>query len=320
MMILLLGCSQEQKLEPVPVGEMKEYNDPGIGFGIHHPADWVVNATVGRVKMYNAPDVDKKFLDPAGVGSIGVEISIEVTRVPDPAARAQEIKSELTAQNFQLGQEQTVTVSGMAATKVPYTANWGGKNIIYGHRVFVPVDSMLYDIGFAGFGEYYNAHAAVFEASLNSFRLPKPKEKGVDETLPSEVMSAYDAKLFTFDYPDNFNFTNPPKGKNELVVELRGVRQDCSIRFDVFGAEGLTVDKVYEQNKGKYKATSSGQTTVGGQPAWTLTYQATQNVERRFYFVVKDNKVIRTTLDWYKPQRDAYLTAYDKVMKSVKFR
>jgi len=318
--ILLAGCQHEKKMDPVPVGEMQDYTDPGIGFSIKYPPGWVSNAQVGRVRMYNAQGVADKFLDPTGVGTIGVEIGVEATKLPSPTARIEEIKKELAAIDIQLGQEQTVTVDGATGTKLLYTANWGGKNIIYGHRVFIPVDSMLYDLGFAGFGEYYNAYAAVFDASLNSFTLPKPKVEGADETLPSETMSPYDAKLFSFHYPENFNFTNPPKGKNELVIELRGVRQDCSIRFDVFGAEGLTVDKVFEQNKDRYKATSTGKATVGGEPAWMLTYSATPNVERRFYFVVRDNKLIRTTLDWYKPQREEYLTAYDKVISSIRFK
>jgi hypothetical protein len=307
-------------MEPVQVGEMQEYTDPGIGFSIHYPTGWVSNAQVGRVRLYNAQGVADKFLDPTGVGAIGVEIGVEATKLASPMARIEEIKKELAAINIQLGNEQSLTVDGASGTKLPYTANWGGKNIIYGHRVFIPVDSMLYDLGFAGFGDFYEGYSAVFDASLNSFKLPKPKVKGADETLPSETMSSYDAKLFSFMYPDNFNFTNAPKGKNELVVELRGVRQDCSIRFDVFGAEGLTVDKVFEQNKGKYKGASTAKTTVGGEPAWMLTYSPTANVERRFYFVVRDNKVIRTTLDWHKPQRDQYLASYDKVVSSVKFK
>ncbi len=133
-------------------------------------------------------------------------------------------------------------------------------------------------------------------------------------------MTPYDAKLFTFEYPDNFNFVAAPKGSNDLVLALRGVRQDCSIRFDVFGAKGQTLDKVVEQNKGKFAGAVQGKATVGGQPATTLTYSATKDVERRFYFVVKDDKVFRTTMDWYKPQRTEYLAAYDKVIGSVKFK
>ena len=317
--LLLSGCGGEKRMAPVAVGEMEEYRDPGFNYHIQHPKGWITNAQVGRARFYNALDVDKKFLDPTGPYPSGVEISIDVKKSGDPAAAIKQLKDDL-AQGGQLGQEQPVKVGGLQGTKVPYKSNYGAKNLATGHHVLIAVDSLVYNIGFAGFGDHYNAYAAIFDACLNSFQPPKPAVKGRDATLPSETLSDYDAKLFTFQYPDNFNFTNPPKGNNELVLELRGVRQDCSIRFDVFGAKGLTVDKVFEQNKGKYKATSTGKATIGGQPALSLTYSPTKEVERRFFFVVKNDKVFRITVDWFKPQRDDYLTSYEKVISSINFK
>ncbi len=315
----LAGCGQEKKMEPVAVGEMQHYLDPGIGFSIDHPAGWIVNAQVGRIRIYNAQGVDKKFIDPTSAGTPGVEISVDLIKTANPAGRIQEIKAGMVDANYQVGEESQVSVANSPGTKIPYTANYGGANIIHGHHVLVPADSALYDLGFSGFGGHYEAYAAIFDAVLTSFTLPKAKEPGRDETLPSETFSKYITDYFSFDYPDNFNFTSPAKGKNDLVVELRGVRQDCSIRFDVFGAEGLDVDKVFEQNKGNYRNAASKKTTVGGEPAWNLTYSPTPAVERSFYFVVRNNKVIRATLDWYKPQRDEYMKAYDTVVASIRF-
>lgn len=306
-------------MEPVAVGEMVRYQDPGIGFSFEHPLGWVVSAQVGRIRMYNAQDVDKKYIDPAGVGTLGVEISADVIPSEDPAGRIQEIKADLVQRQFLLGQETAVMLGEHSGIRLPYTANYGGANIIYGHRVLVAVDTVLYDLGYSGFGEYYAAYAAVFDSSFGSFHLPKAKDPGRDETLPSEEFANHVTQYFSFDYPNNYNFTNPKKGKNDLVVELRGVRQDCSIRFDVFGAEGLDVDKVFEQNKGSYSGASSSKVTVAGQPAWRLTYSPTGSVERHFYFMVKNDKVIRATLDLYKPQRGDYLTAYDHVIASIRW-
>jgi hypothetical protein len=43
-------------------------------------------------------------------------------------------------------------------------------------------------------------------------------------------------------------------------------------------------------------------------------------VERRFYFLVKADKVYRVTMDWFKPQREQYLTTYEKVIQSIKIK
>jgi len=314
------GCAKEKEMDPVAVPEMVEYRDPGIRFQIKHPKDWVINAEVGRARFYNAPDVNQKFLDPASVGPLGVEIAIDILKTADPMGKIKQIKDEMKAVGIQLGQEQAITVAEREAVKVPYVANYGGKNIINGHHVLIASDSVVFDLGFAGFGDYYNAYAGIFDACLNSFVPPKPVAKGRDETLPSETFSEYSGKLFRFQYPDNFNFTNPPKGKFDEVLELRGVRLDCSVRFDVFGAKGLTVEKVFDQNKKAYKIRSTGKTTVAGENALFVNYPSRADVDSRAYFVVKNDKVFRVTMNWYKPQTESYVAAYEKVVSSIKFR
>lgn len=318
--VMVTGCAGEKKTEPVPVGEMTTYNDPGIGFSISYPKAWVANTQVGQALFYSAEGVEGKFRVPTDPGPTGVEIAVRVTKTADVAGAINQLKADWGQSGVQLGQEQSVTVGGVQGTKIPYSANYGEGNLINSHHVLLAVDSAMYDLGFSGFGEHYLAHAAVFDAVLNSFQAPKPKEAGRDETLPSETFASSNTAMFTFDYPENFNFTNPPKGKNELVVGLRGVRLDCGIQFDVFEAQGLTVDKVFDQNKGKFKGATFGEGKIGGESAKFLTYSATRDVERRIYFTVKNDKVVRATLDWYKPQRDVYLPIYEKVVNSIKFK
>jgi hypothetical protein len=319
--VLLFGSCGEKKMEPVPVGEMQEYRDPGLGWAISYPKDWpVVNAEVGRARFYNASGVETKFRVPNEPGTIGVEISVDAIKTGDPAALIAKNISEMRAAQFQVQPEEQIAVAGIQGTKVRYAANYGKGSIIYGHHIYLAKDSMLYDLGFAGFGQFYDAYAGVFAASLNSFKPAKPKEPGRDETLPSENMETYTGTFFSFQYPDNFNSTNPARGKFEEVVELRGRRLDCTIRFDVFDAKGLTVEKVFEQNRGAYRGATAGSATVGGQPARTLTLSPRGDVMRKVYFVVHGGKAIRITLDWYKPQTAEYTAAYDKVIASVKLK
>lgn len=319
-LLLLSGCGGGQKMEPVPVGEMQEYRDPGIGFSIHYPTGWISDAQVARARFYNAPDVDKKFLEPTGAYPIGVTITVDVTMTGNPAAAVQAFRKDVEQTGMQMGQEQKVTVAGIEGARLPYKANFGSGNIVSGHHILITTDSAFYDIGFAGFGPMYDAYAAVFEASLKSFEFPKPKVQGTDETLPSETFADYDATSFTFRYPDNFNFIAVPKGKFEQALELRGARLDCSIRFDTFSAKGLTVEKVFDQNKGTYKGRQPQKATVGGESALLVYYPSRADVDSRAYFVVKNDKVLRVTMNWYKPQAQKYLAAYEKVIESVKFK
>jgi hypothetical protein len=315
------GCGGKKEIVPVAVGEMEKYNDPVIRYGISYPKGWIADVEAGRrARFWSAQDVAKRFLDPTGPYPDGALIGVEVVKTTDPNGEIKKILDELAASNVVLGQQEAITVGDKPGVRVPTTANFGKGTIAYAHRVFINADSLLYELDFGGFNDMYETYTLVFDAALASFELPKPVAPGTDETLPSQTSTAYDAKLFAFEYPDNFNFVTVPKGSNDMVLALRGVRQDCSIRFDVFPAKGQTLDKVVEQNRGKFPGAQIGKATVGGQPATTITYSATKDVERRFYFVVKDDKVYRTTMDWYKPQRAEYLAAYEKVIGSVKFK
>lgn len=317
----MIGCGGEQKLAPVPVGKMEEYRDPVIGFHLMIPEGWIKNAEVARARFYNAPDVDKKFLDPTGVAPLGVEVAVDAIKTPEPAEKIKEIRNGLKAANFQLGPDEAITLGELSGTKVAFSGSYGKKNIVRGHHIWLTGDSIAYDLTFSGFGGHYEAHAAVIDAITKSFVPGKPGEKAADVTLPSELMAKGDTKFFAYEYPENFNFTNPPKGTFELSQELRGYRQDCSIRFDVFGAKGLTLEKVFDQNKGKYKGQKgTGKTTVGGEQALYVSYSLMPQVESRAYFVVKNDKVYRITTNWFRPQQEAYNAAYGKVLNSIKFK
>ena len=78
---LLMGCAGEKKMEPVAVGEMTEYKDPGIGFSVSYPKGWIQNVQVGQALFYNAQGVEEKFRTPTDQGPIGVEVSIRVSRL-----------------------------------------------------------------------------------------------------------------------------------------------------------------------------------------------------------------------------------------------
>jgi len=318
-LLCFAGCGEEKKMEPVKPGDMETYRDPGFGYSIQYPKGWMPNAEVGRAGFYSAQDVDKKFLDPTGQFPDGVMIGVTVIRSAS-ADTAKKIMDDMVKSGFVVARPETVSVGGRPGVRYGYSGLYTKTVKESGEHIYVPSDTVVYDIRCAGFGGYYDAYKAVFDAAIATLQFPKPVVAGRDPTLPSENTAEVSGKLFSITYPDNFTQLGVPKGTNDEVIELRGVRQDCSIRVDVFGAKGLTVEKVFDQNKGKYKATGTGKATVSGLPALSLTYAATPNVQRRFYFVVKNDKVFRVTMDWYRPQADEYMKAYDKTINSLKIK
>lgn len=318
--LVVAGCGGDKQTALLPVGEMQEYRDPLYGFHFQYPQGWAAEGEAGRSRIYNSPAGRDRFLEPTGPYPDGVVITVDVIKTATPAEEKTKLVAELASSGYVVGQESATTLGGKDGIKVPYTANYSSKVKVTGHHIYVMMDTVVYDMSFAGFGDLYASHQTIFDSVTRSFAFPRPVEPGRDATLPSEVLTPYDAKMFSFQYPENFNFVNVPKGNNELALGLRGVRQDCSILFHVFGAKGLTLEKAFDQNKGKYAGASTGKATISGLPALTLTYAPTREVERRFYFTVKDDKVYRVTLDWYRPQRAEYLTAYEKVISSIKLK
>lgn len=319
--LVVAGCGGKKKTEPVQVGEMAEYRDAAYGYRIKWPKGWIQDAEVGvRAKFYNAPDVEKRFLDPTGPYPDGVAITVEITKTTSADSMWKGQIAEMAKMGFRVDKEFPVKIGGKDGFRVNYAGNYTAQIKETGHHIFLGTDTLLYDLKFAGFSDLYDAYKAVFDAVLASFELPKPVEKGRDQTLPSETMSEHSTQYFTFQYPDNFNFEAVAKGTNDLALSLRGANKSCAIQFTVFGAKGLTLEKVFDQNRKKFAGAAAGKATVGGQPSLTLTYSATKDVERRFYFLVKNDKVIRATFDWFKPQRAEYLAAYDKVIASVRLK
>ena len=317
---LLPGCGGKKEVTPVAVGEMQEYRDPMFGFHFQYPKGWTQAGEAGRPRVLNTADADLRFRDPLGAYPDGVVFAVEFKKTTTPAEDIKKAVEEMKSIGMVVGEQTAVTFGGKPATKIPYTANYSSTIKVSGYHLYVDLDSALVDAGAAGFGDLYAAHANVFEAMVKSFQFAKPVEKGRDQTLPSDVMTEYSTAFFSFQYPDNFNFESVQKGSNDLAISLRGANQSTAIQFTVFGAKGLTLDKVFDQNKGKFPAGVHGQATVGGEPARTITYLPAKDVERRFYFVVRNDKVIRVTMDWVRPQRTDYLAAYDKVITSVKFK
>jgi hypothetical protein len=319
--LTLFGCGGPKTVTPVAVGQLQEYRDPLYGYHFRYPQGWIAGGEAGRTRIYSSVEAGQRFVDPLGAYPDGVMIAIDVFKTATPDQQKATLIAELKSSGRVLTAETQSTIGGKPATTIAYTANWSKQVKEAGDHIYVVLDTLLYDITLAGFGEQYSANRLIWDTTTKSFEFPKPVEKGRDQTLPSESFTDYDAKLFTFQYPDNFNFDNAiAKGNNELALGLRGVRLDCSIQFIVFGAKGLTVEKVVDQNKAKYPGAASGKATISGQPALTLTYTPAKEVERRVYFVVKGDKVYRVIMDWFKPQREQYLAAYEKVIQSIKIK
>jgi len=176
--LLIAGCGGEKKMEPVKPGELETYRDPGFGYSIQYPKGWMTNAEVGRAGFYSAQEVDKKFLDPTGQFPDGVMIGVTVIRSSNPDT-AKKIVDDMIKSGFIVTRAETLTVGGRPGTRYGYTGLYTKTVKETGQHIYIPADTVLYDVRCAGFGGYFDAYRAVFDASIATFssrNRPSPEE------------------------------------------------------------------------------------------------------------------------------------------------
>ena len=320
--LFFMGC--EKKIEPVKVGELNDYRDPAYGFKIQYPKEWKQLGTAGKAVFAKSQEVLDKFMDPRS-GEAGATVSVEVIqydgkKFDDIVSAA---KEDMKQADYQLDANgaQAMQLSGKPATMIAYSIKATTKTNIYGHQIFVAGDTAIYKLDFEGYGDQYAANVPVFDTMKSTFAAPIIEIKKPDVWNPSPNMSVYPGgTFFTMQYPENLEPVQVSKGNNDYAMEMRADRRDCSIHIDVFGAKKLTVEKVWEQNKGRYKAKATGNSTIDGNTAIWVDYSVMKDINSRAYFVVKNDKVIRTTINYFAPQKDVYFPVFEKCVNSIKLK
>ncbi len=317
--IILMSCGK--KMEPVKIGTLKEYKDPLFGFSIQYPEEWKQFGQAGKARFYQSQGVFQKFLDKGKPGELGTEVVVLISQLDNKTFDdfLEEIRQDIKNEG-RIDKESNTTILDKNAIRFDYTIPITTKLNLVGYKFVFQSDTLFYEIGFSGFGEMYDAHAAVFDAIFKSFALPKPVMKTIEGFVASEIFDKYETPFFIINYPDNLNFDNVAKGKNDLSIQIRADRLDCTIRFDVFSAQNLTVEKVFEQNKGLYKVKSTSERTIDGLKSLYLNYSPVSNIESRAYFVVKNDKVIRVTINWFNPQKDIYFPVFENIINLMKLK
>ncbi len=327
-MIILSSCMPKKEIK---VGEMEMYQDLAFGFGIAYPKEWIKDPEVGkRVRIYSSFDARDKFIDPSidKPGGLYLEVGIDTTKTLSPDSYVQFMKDQLKETFPNVGAEEKTSLAGKDAVKIPFSAKVDARNEVRGYRVASLKDHVVTYVDAVGYNQLVDDYKVVFDSSLSTVRFgqlvtAKSKE---DISKPAETYETYKGKFFDIAYPSNFEYKFPMKEKTDLVMELKGYRQDCIARIEVSDAKNLTVEKVVEQNKANlqkagYKIKNASQTAIDGNKAQliNLTY-AKGEVDSRAYFLVKNNKLYYIFLTWYRPQSNIYNPTFEKIVSSIKLK
>jgi len=319
--VLLAGCAEKQAVPQITGWD--QYQDPYYGITFRYPQGWPLVPEGGRFSMFSSQDVIERFYDLTLKGRDGARLVVSTERMEPVGTLDQyveQLRADLGSSGFDVLAADPANLSGLPATAVHYRGTLSRDNVMEAIQVVAVRDSMLFVVKYEAFNKVFAPCKAALDTVLATLTLPRPKPTGSPEEMsaPSADFVKYENQRLSISHPANFEVSFPaPKAPSEFSMDVKGYRQDSYVRIDVMPAEGLSAEKVVEQNAKFFKETSRGTATVDGTSATYLNYSQMRDVQSRVYFVVKNDKVYRIIVNYYAPMRASYLPAFEKVVGSL---
>jgi hypothetical protein len=326
-MLLVSACAK--KKEYPQITEWEKYSDPFFGPSFTHPKGWHLTAEGGRITLTASYEAAERFVDPRAEDKRENDLDIQITvfhERPDSLQPLDEIVNtytkERSSEGFLVKPTETIMVDSTDARKFSYAGNYTQTTKLSTTRVYMFRDSVQYYLDYSAFDDLFEPYSYIMDTLIASIRLPRPKVKAadVDESLPSTTFQDFSNNFLKISYPDNFESSFPAvKGDTKFSLELKGYRQDCTVRIDILPAKGLAVEKVFEQNQGRFpRSGAKGEATIAGVKALFINYSPAPNIGSRAYFLVKDDQVYRIIMNYYTPMRADFLPVFEKTVASLR--
>lgn len=324
---VLSGCSSKPQIPAVTGYEL--YQNPYFKGTFSYPKGWHVIEEGGKVNIYssNDPNVVDKFYNPTSkTGKDGAQLAVSYQRLDSVQALAQYIdsfKEARAAEGFQIRSVDAKTVDSTEAMQIVYSGAYDKETKKYVVHTMTLKDSVLYTIEYNAFNDYFEPYRATIDTLLASMRLPTKQAAAAaaDPTLPSETFVAFSNNLISINHPDNFSANAlKPKAPAEASIQFKGYRQDCTVQVDVLPAQGLSVEKVFEQNEKFFKGRGQSESTIDGVKAIYRVYSPVRGIESRVYFLVKNDKIYRVIMNYDQTRRSDFLPTFEKMVASLKIK
>jgi hypothetical protein len=324
--ILIPGCSKEQ----VDVKEWTQFQDQFFKVSFNYPKDWVVVTEPTKIVVSSSAEAAEKFFDRDPRKADGVQIVIASDRSDskqDFIDYVRNFKSDKEAEGYKVTELEDAKINGIDAKKVVYSGAIDENTKLKVIYIATLKDSTMYYVQYAAFNDLFAPYRPVFDSVLASLVLPQKIviPKGVNPAIPLTQVEKYSDAYIQLEYPANFGPSELPK-KGDIISGVRfagnkdGMRNDCDINIDIHPSMKLTLDKVVEQSSKRIKAISKGNATINGEKAAFFVEVPQKNIERRTYFVVKNDRFYRVMLTYFAPMKKDFLPAFEKVVASIRLK
>lgn len=321
--LLFMAC--DKKVKAPAITEWTQYQDPFFRVSFSYPKGWHLVGEPHKVILYSSQESMQKFFDPTFEGPIGAQIIVTAERdsLSSLSKYVGTFESDKKAEGFVIQSKKEITMDGLAADEFQYSGQFDKKTKLTAIRTFTLKDSTIYYVHFGAYNELFEPYKVVYDSVIASLVLPKPRvfAKNVDPSLPVAETDKFSNEVLELTYPANFSPSLKPAGKDiQFSMELKGYRQDCFVTIDVRPAKGLSLEKVIEQNTKNMKSTGKGSTTIAGEKASYVNETPIKSIDRRTYFVVKNDKFYRVIFTYYSPMKKDFLPAFEKTVASLRLK
>jgi hypothetical protein len=327
VIVVLPSCSKNTAVE---IKEWTQFQDQFFKVSFNYPKDWVVVTEPTKVVVSSSAEAAEKFFDHDPRKADGVQIVIASARsdsMQNYTKYIQSFQTTKTAEGFAVKEIEDGKIDGLTSKKVSYAGAYDEKTKIRAICAATLKDSTIYYVQYAAFNDLFDSYKPVFDSVLASLILPQKIviPKGINPAIPLAQVEKYSDNYIQLEYPANFG-PNELSKKGDMISGVRfagnkdGMRNDCDINIDIRPAKKLTLDKVVEQNSKKINVTSRGSTTIGGEKAIYLNETPQKSIERRTYFVVKNDRFLRVMLTYYAPMKKDFLPAFEKAIASIRLK
>lgn len=331
LMIALAFISCEEKPKPAEMGELKEYNDESLKMAIKFPSNWETSALEGKsFQATSLKNGEERLKNYSSNGEPIAQLSMNSVSI-DSTKPLDKIQTSLREfQEIAYDPDEKIMIDGVEAIKMSYhfPLNDGEYK---GFTILAAKDSTMATIvKFRSFADGYDLYKEKANEIIASIRLAQTPEKRSDTLFvaseefpfPSETLVSKSGKGYSISIPDNFKAVSASASGAEYSQKYEGERRgDSYIQVDIIDASKQSnLKKIVEQTTGGIQNKKETSIKMDGNEAVLIEYAASSNIQRRLYYVVKNKKLYRLTVDWFKGEQEQYLPVFEKMIKSFKVK
>jgi hypothetical protein len=334
--IAILSSCGQKKVATNEIGELTNYSDATAKFEIKYPKYWITVKNPGvRFIAYSSDEARTEFLNITNMEAQTQEIPasrIEFLTLKVEAGKSYEETINTGARMYQsnlYSAAEPVTIDGVQGSKQKYSFEFGSSSKLEGEIYIATKDSQVVNvIIFEEIGGNFDKSKAKYQEILLSAKLAvksaAPAKSNETAKLkeapgPSDKFVAASGEGFSVQIPDNFKLAKSSTKGAEKSFMISGERRgDCTASIDIVDPKGASLEKIAEAYAAKLGASSK--TSIGGITAYMFNVKTKADLDSKLYILMNNNKQYKIFVNYYKPEATSYKPAFDKIIKSIKFK